>query len=119
MEKKRLFIVSFGNSREYRHEVIDPGDSATLLHKNPLEEVETRIKEYLSLKFPGQSLAYFESAKATEVDPNDERYADYPVLDEEGIEAIEKELVTEVEMRGAERMLDRDAPYSDVSNTVA
>lgn len=113
--KKRLFIVSFGNSREYRLEVSDSGDSYLLIHKDPLEKVEVEIKEYLSSRFPGQNLAYFESAKATEVDPDDMKYADYPELDEQGIAEIEKELVTEVEMRSATRELDRDAPYSNVN----
>lgn len=112
--KKRLFIVSFGNSREYRLEVSNSGDSVSLLHRDPLEKVEAEIKEYMAARFPGQSLAYFENAKATEVNPDDTRYAGYPVLDDKAIGEIEKELVTEVEVRGDDRELNSDAPYSTI-----
>lgn len=114
---KRLFIVSFGNSQEYRLEVDSHLEPKELRHSNPLESVEESIKDFLEKEFPGQSLAYFETPKATEIKWKDrEKYAGYPILDDKAIANIKSVLKREVEIRQDNQMLDSDAPYSDVEN---
>ena len=115
---KRLFIVSFGNSRDYRYEVEDSYREDDLRHGNPLESVEEQVKEYLANKFPDQPLAYYRTPKVTEVRWDDrEKYADYPELNSEALADIEKELVREIKVRDDGAELDSDAPYSDIKLT--
>lgn len=113
--KKRMFIVSFGNSREYKLEVADTGDSKALMHKNPIEDVEVKIKEYLSNRFPGETLAYYETPKVIEVAEGDKEYEGYPVLDESALKEIENVLATQVEMRDDDKLLDRNAPFDSLN----
>lgn len=114
--KKRLYIVSFGDSDKYRVEFEDVANIDPFHHTNPLREVEAEIESYLSHLFPGQSLAYYDTPKVTEINWEDrEKYSSYPVLDENAVRKIETVLKTEVENRGYQNMLDSDAPYSDVN----
>lgn len=113
--KKRMFIVSFGNSREYKLEVADTGDSKALMHKNPLEEVETEIKEFLTNRFPGETFAYYETPKVTEVSADDTRFTDFPELNQDAVKEIEKVLVTQIEVRDDDSLLDRNAPFDNLN----
>lgn len=114
--KKRLYIVSFGDSDKYRVEFEDIANVDPYHHTNPLAGVEVEITDYLRRLFPGQPMAYYDTPKVTEVEWKDrEKYASYPVLDEKAVKKIEAELKIEVENRGDQEMLDRDAPYSDIN----
>ncbi len=113
--KKRIYIVSFGDSNRYRVEFDDVANVDAYHHTNPLKGVETEITEYLSKIFPGEPLAYYETPKIEEVYWSDrEKYADIPVLDEAAVKQIESQLKTEVENRNDQNMLDSNAPYANV-----
>ncbi len=114
--KKRLYIVSFGDSKKYRVEFEDVANVDPFHHTNPLEAVESDIKGYLENLFPGEALAYFETPKITEVYWKDRaEYESYPVLDATAIKAIEAELKVEVENRDDQNRLDCNAPYAEIT----
>lgn len=114
--KKRLYIVSFGDSKKYRVEFEDVANVDPFHHTNPLESIESDIKGYLEGLFPGEALAYFETPKITEVYWKDRaEYESYPVLDATAIKAIEAELKVEVENRDDQNRLDCNAPYAEVN----
>lgn len=113
--KRRLYLVSFGDSRQYRIEFDDVANVDPFHHTNPVAEVEKEIKDYLENLFPGESLAYFDSAKVEEVDINDAaKYADYPVLDAKAVKEIEAELNTELQVRDANCKLDANARFDKI-----
>lgn len=114
MEKKKVYIVSFGNSDKYRYEYTMPA-SADELHKpNPFADIEKRLTNHLLAHAPiAHDLAYYTSAKATEVH-DAARYASYPPLDENAIKTIEKVLLTEVCNQLANEKEDLNAPFAEV-----
>lgn len=113
--KKRLYIVSFGNSREYRVEFDDVDNRDAFHHTNPLKGIETEIAARLEKEFPGQALGYFETPKVTEVDYADrDKYASYPELTPEAVKDIEEVLKKEIEVRAQDREDNLDAPYSNI-----
>ncbi len=116
MEKK-LYIVSFGNSRKYRMDYTIPTDADPLRKPNPFADIERQLTAYLRREAPEASdLAYFTSPKATEVRPEHaQQYSSYPPLDARAIQEIEKLLLKEVRMRLDNRLENSDAPYSDVN----
>lgn len=114
MEKKKLYIVSFGNSDKYRYEYTVPAGSDELHKPDPFAAIEKRLTDYLLKEIPtAQDVAYYTSARATEVH-NDAKYASYPVLDEKAIESIEKILATEVRNQLANERFDLNAPYAKI-----
>lgn len=114
---KRLYIVSFGDSRKYRVEFEDVANVDPFHHTNPLASVEADISEYLEGFFPGESLAYFDTPKVTEVYWKDRaEYESYPVLDAAAVKDIEAELRKEVENREDQQRLDCNAPYAEINS---
>ncbi len=113
MEKK-LYIVSFGEFAKYRMEYEVPEGTDPLHKPNPFAEIEKELEEYLHKQLPeSDDLAYFTSAKATEVyEDHREKYASYPVLDAEAISKIKEELLKEARVRMANREENLNAPYS-------
>ena len=116
--KNHLYIVSFGDSRKYRYEVATDAAAGSgetpLCHCNPFEGIETRLREALEKKFPGQPVAYFVSARATEVDcAHSDEYASYPPLDAEAEKEILAVLEKEMKERDDLDRLNRNAPYAD------
>ena len=110
----RLFIVSFGDSRQYRMEYADARDPRALVHSAPFAEIENELNSYLKGKFPDETFAYYTSPKVTEVDwSHRDQYASYPVLDQKAIEDIKKLLVKEIEDMNANRELNDNAPFAD------
>ncbi|MDE5796453.1 MAG: hypothetical protein K2H75_05035 [Muribaculaceae bacterium] len=110
--KKKLYIVSFGDSEKYRL-VLKEDDSETL------ENVEKKLDSYLRDKFPGDSFAYFTSPKVTEVAwEHRDRYETYPELDDKAIEAIKAVLAKEVKDRDDMQQLNSDAPYDNTGDGV-
>lgn len=116
MEKtKRLFIVSFGDSRKYRMEYTDENNPYSLEHSAPFTEIESELNAYLKSQFPDESFAYFTSPKVTEVSwEHRDKYLEYPVLDAAAIEDIKKVLVEEVKDMNSNKALNADAPWNDV-----
>ena len=115
MEKtKRLFIVSFGDSRKYRMEYDDALDPHALVHSAPFTEIENELNEYLKKEFPDETFAYYTSPKVTEVEwDHRDQYASYPVLDASAIDSIQKLLAKEVRDMNANKVLNDNAPYAD------
>lgn len=115
--KKRLYIVSFGDSDKYRYEYTEPEGADALLHRpDPFQPLEKRLGEYLAKRFPGKSFADLISARATEVLPGHAgRYAGYPLLDEKAISRIEEILSNEAANREDQKELDSNAPWADIN----
>lgn len=113
MEKK-LYIVRFGESAKYRMEYDVPEGTDPLHKPNPFAKIEKELTDYLYKQLPeAEDLAYFTSAKATEVyEDHREKYASYPLLDEKAIETIKKELLKEAQVRMANREENLNAPFS-------
>lgn len=114
--RKRLYIVSFGNSDRYRYEYDVPAGTDMLRKPSPFAAIEKRLNDYLSARFPQARLAYFTTPKATEVywDHRD-RYKSYPPLDEKAIKAVEKTLAHQIQDFLTVRSLNSDAPYGKVN----
>lgn len=113
--KRRLYIVCFGNSRKYRVEFEDKANVDSFHHTDPLAKVKAKIANDLDKIFPGEPLAYYETPKITEVSYDDkDEYESYPVLDEDAVKDIEKELRKEIQDRNDLDLLDRNAPFNDV-----
>ena len=115
MEKNnRLFIVSFGDSRQYRMEYADANDPNALVHSAPFAKIEEELNDYLKAEFPDETFAYYTSPKVTEIDwSHRDQYASYPVLDASAIDSIKKLLAKEVREMNANRELNDNAPYAD------
>lgn len=114
--KKRLFIVSFGDSDKYRVEFEDKSTNP-YEHPYPLASVEKELNEYLNKQFPGKTFAYYTTPRVTEVSwAHRDQYLDYPELDADAMEAIKKVLKVEVENMESNKRLDNNAPYADVNN---
>lgn len=107
---KKLYIVAFGDSRQYRLEHAEDEPSV-------LAAVERQLNDYLRERFPGDTFAYFTTPKVTEIDwEHRDRYADYPELDDKAVAEIKDVLVKEVEDRASLQQLDSDAPYAEADN---
>ena len=119
MSANHLYIVSFGDSRKYRYETLTDLPAAAcgetpLRHDNPFEAIESRLRAELEKKFPGQPVAYFVSAKATEVDcDHSAEYASYPPLDEAAEKNILAQLEKEIRERDDLEQLNSNAPFAD------
>ncbi len=119
--KKKLYIVSFGDSRKYRLPFTEKDFSDGLHHAdmNPLFPIENEIRAYLDELFPGENLAFYTSAKVTEVEwDHRDKYESYPLLDQEAVSAIKQELAKEVRDMMATQELNSDAPYSNIAGGV-
>lgn len=116
METKRLYIVSFGDLKKYRYDYVDSTEGSMMDHAEPLKEIEDEIRDYLAKEFPGEALAYYTTAKVTEVNVADrDKYSEYPYLDRVEIEKIKADLKRQIEVRNADKEMDSDAPYSNVN----
>lgn len=116
MDTKRLYIVSFGDSNQYRVEFDDVANVDPFHHTNPLERIEAEIETYLEGLFPGKPLAYYITPKVIEVNWEDrDKYVSYPVLDDKAVKEIEAVLRTGVENMESQNTLDINAPYAEVN----
>lgn len=113
--KKRLYIVSFGESDEYRLEFDDVANTDAFHHTNPLNNLETELSDYLSSEFPGKTFTFLTTPKVTEVSyDNIEKYKSYPILDAKAIEEIKKVIFNEAEMKMNDAELNLNAPFAEV-----
>lgn len=115
MENKRIYIVSFSDSRQY---IIREDADA---EKSRLVEIENMLNNFLSKKFPEDSFAYYTTPKVVEI--NEElastEYSGYPELDDKAVEEIKKELEIEIKDMRSNARLDSDAPFADVDPEAA
>lgn len=111
----RLYLVSFGDSRQYRFEApAETGDSRN--RKSPFLDIEKELNDYLSSIYPGETFAFFTSPKVVELAPEHRaEFEKYPPLDADALKEIEAVLKTEVANRADQQMLDSDAPFNTVA----
>lgn len=119
-DKKKLYIVSFGDSDKYRMLFTEQPSADGLHHSGmtPLAEIERKLNDYLTEKFSEGNYAYYTSPRVTEIEwEHRDQYEDYPMLDEEAVKVIEDVLALEVKVMLDNEELNQDAPYSNVSPT--
>ena len=116
MEKKKLYVVSFGNSRKYLMEYTVPAHADQLRKPNPFAHIEAALRAYLERHLPeANDFTYYTSARATEVcSGHRDRYADYPALNDRSLQEIEHELLNEVRDGRANRRISLNAPFAQI-----
>lgn len=111
---KHLYIVSFGDSKQYRisceEGCLDGSSKDTALVR-----LENDLNEYLKQEFPGGTFAYFTTPKVTEISlEHESQFATYPELTDEAVEDIKKVLKREVAVMDADKALNDNAPWANV-----
>ena len=96
MEKKKLYVVSFGNSRKYLMEYTVPAHADQLRKPNPFAHIEAALRAYLERHLP------------------EANYADYPALNDRSLQEIEHELLNEVRDGRANRRISLNAPFAQI-----
>lgn len=78
--KKKLYIVSFGDSDQYKYRVGIPDSEISASHSDPVEKITAQLTERLKAALPdAKNLKEIVSPKVTEVSPEDiGRFAAYP-----------------------------------------
>lgn len=110
MESKKLYLISFGNSKEYILSDTREGRDAKLY------KLEKTLNDFLKERFPQDSFAYYTTPKVTELNPaHYARYASYPPLDSADVEEIEEVLEKEVVNMNFQNKIDSNAPYANVN----
>ena len=108
--KKHLYIVSFGNSREYRL-FVEPSGENEARDLSEFTHFEKRINDYLAGKFPGVGTSYYSEPTIREIPASEEdKYATYPLFNKEAEHEIREELVREVQVMNADRELNSNDP---------
>ncbi|MCM1378025.1 MAG: hypothetical protein NC186_06225 [Prevotella sp.] len=116
---KKLYIISFSDSRKYRLETAIPEGAERSIEKKPIEDIEAVVKDYLKKRFPDEPLAYFFTPRVEEISwEHRDQYADLPELNDEEISLIEKELAGEVEQMEAVRKVNSFFDPSEVDPSV-
>lgn len=102
--KRRMYIVSFGDSRKYRI-LVDSEDNENAL--KPVVDTENELNRFLAREFPGETFAYYTTPRVTEVNPEHaDKYASYPPLDSRAIEDVKDVLIREIEVMNSDRELN-------------
>lgn len=116
METKKLYIVSFGNSRQYLMEHTVPSGSDQLHKPDPFAAVEATLRAFLSRHLTEEGdFTYYTSARATEIcGGHRERYAGFPVLNGNAIREIEAGLLKEVKSDRESRRINLNAPFAQI-----
>lgn len=100
-ERPALYLLSFGESRRYRYLVTAREGMERLVR------CERDLNEFLRSRFPGESFAYYTTPRLERIDPDREmEYADYEEFDSSHLEAIEEELLREVDVMHCNRELN-------------
>lgn len=109
-DKRRMFIVSFGNGREYKVTYEPATDGPAVL--SPFVSLEKELNDYLARRFPGETFAYYTTPRVTEVDVRHEAsYADYPTFDRAAVEDVKRELTREIEVMNSDREQNDNDPW--------
>ncbi|MCM1005438.1 MAG: hypothetical protein NC402_04000 [Prevotella sp.] len=107
--KRRMFIISFGDSRKYRVIIDNSGNKDALA---PIVKTENELNAFLAKEFPGDTFAYYTTPRITEVNAEHEaKYAQYPVFDDKAVADVKKELVREIEVMNSDRRLNSNDPW--------
>lgn len=119
-QKKRMFIVSFGNSRHYKVEYTPKAGDSKSAAMEPMVKYENELNSYLAEKYPGDSFAYYTTPRITEVDPKRaDEFRNYPNLDQAAVDDIKRELNREVEVMNDARMRDNNDGWGNIGSTPA
>lgn len=112
---KHIYIVSFGDSKEYKLEY--EGAESNAENEASLIKLENYLNAFLKEKFPNGSFAYYTTPKITEIAPEHmSQFESYPPLDDEAVEEIKKVLVREVKVMNSDKELNSNALWSDVND---
>lgn len=115
---RRMFIVSFGNSRQYKVTYEPNRDGGSALA--PFVSLEKELNDYLAGRFPGETFAYYTTPRVTEVDVKHEaNYADYPTFDRSAVEDVKRELTREIEVMNSDKELNSNAPWGEVRGGIS
>lgn len=107
-DTRRMFIISFGDSRKYKVIVDAAGRESALA---PFVRTEKELNSFLAHEFPGETFAYYTTPRLTEVNPaHADRYASYPDFDDKAVAEVKAELMREVKVMNENRKLDADDP---------
>lgn len=111
---KHIYIVSFGDSKEYRLEFDNDspnGDS----QDSSLVNLENELNAYLKEKFPNETFAYYTTPKVLDVAPEkNAEFESYPLLDNQAVEEIKEVLIREIKVMNSDKELNANAQWSDV-----
>lgn len=111
--EKRLYIISFGESRKYRLLVDSAATEGAAKKGSPLVYYEKVLNDFLAEQFPGDTYTYFTTPKVEEVyAAHLDQYADYPEFTDAALEEVKEELVREINVMNADRALNSDAPWT-------
>ena len=103
-----LCIISFGDSEKFRLSLPD-GSSE-------IRDIQSEVKSFLNKKYPNLAgLNYYDAVTVTPVAPQDAaQYDGYPVFNESAVTQIKHTLEREVENYENQRVLNRNAPWSEI-----
>lgn len=108
-EKRRMFIISFGDSRKYKVTVEADGKDGTLA---PFVRTEKELNRFLADRFPGETFAYYTTPRLTEVSPEHaDKYSSYPEFDDKAVAEVKRELVREIKVMNDNRELNANDPW--------
>lgn len=109
MEKKHMYLISFGTSSTYRY--------YSTADDSKGDKIIAEIKKALSEKFPSwKGLGYIEKANIHRIDPRHEaEYSKYTLLDDKTLPLLVEHLVTEARNEADVRDGILNAPDAEVN----
>lgn len=108
-DTRRMFIISFGDSRKYKVTVSDKKEALA-----PLVRTENELNQFLAREFPSEAFAYYTTPRITEVDiAHEDEYAAYPEFNSKAVADVKKELVREIEVMNSDRELNSNDPWGN------
>lgn len=113
MNTQKLYIISFGDSREYRLEIECPDGPENCTPCERLTAIEKELNDYLKSEFAQTHFKYYTTPKIEEVDwANRDLYMSYPLLDDKAIAEIKRVLRREVkDMNSVKKLNNNEANY--------
>ncbi|MCM1320081.1 MAG: hypothetical protein NC217_06825 [Muribaculaceae bacterium] len=115
-KERRMFIISFGDSKKYRI-IVDNDDNEHALA--PVVKTENELNRFLAREFPNDTFAYYTTPRITEVNPEHEaEYASYPKFDDKAVADVKKELVREIQVMNSDRRLNSNDPWGTGENGI-
>lgn len=111
---KKLYLISFGNSRRYLLTDTESGE------KSKLTRIESELNSFLRDKFSNDTFTYYTTPRVEEISNRDkEEFVDYPHLDLHAIKDIKRVLTKEVENMQDQSRLDSNSPFANVNPAAA
>lgn len=113
IEKQKIktmksYLISFGNSKNYRLDIQDDNSSTIC-------DLKKSVADYISANFPAVAdKNFYESMIVKQIPENQSRdYDGYPVFSAESLHEIEGVLSCEIHDMEDVAILNRNAPYDD------